>query len=414
MTTSEIVVDGTVEPGFEGVRAAFEENFRAHGDAGASLGVYVDGEKKVDLWGGIANVATGEPWQQDTVSIMYSATKGAVATLAWLLAQRGQLDFNAPVAAYWPEFARGGKDAMPVRYLFTHQAGLPYLDQQLTREEVLDGRRPVEVLEQEEPVWEPGTAHGYHAVTYGWLIGALLARITGRTLGQSFAAQIAGPLGLDLHIGLPADQTDRVAKLVDMPPPDPHALDGVTDPAVIQMVMAMVAAMTDPTSTFSRALSTNGALPVPDSQIWNDPRIYQVEIPAGNGISNGRSLARMYAATVSEVDGIRLLTDATVQAAKAEQASGPDRTLIFPTRFGTGFMLPGPTMPMLSADSFGHTGLGGALGFADTRYRVGFGYVQNQLLTGGVTTGDPRTRGVIAAVADAIGAPPPGAPSPAA
>ena len=408
VTTSEVVVDGTVEPGFEGVRTAFEENFRVHGDAGASLGVYVDGEKKVDLWGGVANVGTGQPWQRDTISIMYSATKGAVATLAWLLAQRGELDFDAPVTSYWPEFAGGGKAAMPVRYLFTHQAGLPYLDQQLTRDEVLDGRRPVEVLAHQEPAWQPGTAHGYHAVTYGWLTGALIARIAGRSLGRVFADEIAGPLGLDLHIGLPADQADRVAKLVDMPPPDPAALAAITDPAVKEMVLALAAAMMDPASTFSRALSTNGALPVPDSQIWNDPRIYQVEIPAGNGISNGRSLARMYAATVGDVDGIRLLTDATVDAARVEQASGPDRTLIFPTRFGTGFMLPGPTMPMLSAASFGHTGLGGALGFADARYRVGFGYVQNQLLSGGVA-GDPRTQGVIAAVADAIGAPPPGA-----
>jgi CubicO group peptidase (beta-lactamase class C family) len=408
VTTSEVVVAGTVEPGFEGVRTAFEENFRMHGDAGASLGVYVDGEKKVDLWGGVADVATGEPWQQDTISIMYSATKGAVAILAWLLAQRGELDFDAPVTAYWPEFAAGGKAAMPVRYLFTHQAGLPYLDQQLTRDEVLDGRRPVEVLEQQQPVWEPGTAHGYHAVTYGWLTGALVARIAGASLGRVFADEIAGPLGLDLYIGLPADQAGRVAKLIDMPPADPAALAAITDPAVKEMIMKLVAAMTDPTSTFSRALSTNGALPVPDSQIWNDPRIYQVEIPAGNGISNGRSLARMYAAAVSEVDGIRLLTDATVEAARALQAGGPDRTLVFPTRFGTGFMLPGPDMPMLSADSFGHTGLGGALGFGDPRYRVGFGYVQNQLLSWGVG-GDPRTRGVIAAVADAIGAPPPGA-----
>lgn len=407
MTTSEVVVDGTVEPGFEGVRAAFEENFRTHGDVGASLGVYVDGEKTVDLWGGVADVATGEPWQQDSISIMYSATKGAVAILAWLLAQRGELDFDAPVTAYWPEFAGGGKAAMPVRYLFTHQAGLPYLDQQLTRAEVLDGRRVVEVLEQEQPVWEPGTAHGYHAVTFGWLIGALVARIAGRTLGQLFASEIAAMLGLDLHIGLPADQAGRVAKLLDMPPPDPAAIAAITDPAVLEMVMAMGAAMTDPSSTFSRALTTNGALPVPDSQIWNDPRIYQVEIPAGNGISNGRSLARMYAATVSEVDGIRLLTDGTVDAARVERASGPDLTLIFPTRFGTGFMLPGPAMPMLSADSFGHSGLGGALGFADARYRVGFGYVQNRLLSGGMS-GDPRTRGVIAAVADAIGAPEPG------
>jgi CubicO group peptidase (beta-lactamase class C family) len=294
-----------------------------------------------------------------------------------------------------------------VRYLFTHQAGLPYLTQQLTREEVLDGRRVVEVLEKQEPVWRPGTAHGYHAVTYGWLAAALIARVTGRPFRQVLADEITGVLGLDLHIGLPATDAPRVAKLMDWPPPDPGALDAITDPAVKDMVLAVAAAMGDPSSTFTRALSTNGALPVPDATIWNDPRIYAAEIPAGNGISNGRSLARMYAATVSEVGGFRLLSDATVDKARAEQVSGPDRTLIFPTRFGTGFQLSAPTMPMLSPDSFGHSGLGGALGFADPRYRVGFGYVQNQLLAS-AATGDPRTRGVIAAIAEAIGAPAPG------
>jgi CubicO group peptidase (beta-lactamase class C family) len=407
MTVSEVVVDGTVAPGFEGVRAAFEENFRRHGEVGASLGVYVDGEQKVDLWGGVADVANGRPWQRDTISIMYSATKGVVAVLAWLLAQRGDLDFDAPVGAYWPEFGGGGKAALPVRYIFTHQAGLPYLDERPMREEVLDGSRIVEILEKQEPVWEPGTTHGYHAVTYGWLASALIARVTGRSFRQVLADEITGVLGLDLHIGLPAADVPRVAKLVDWQPPDPGVLDAIADPAVKDMMMALAAAMVDPASTFSRALTTNGALPVPDATIWNDPRVYAAEIPAGNGISNGRSLARMYAATVSEVGGIRLLTEATVDKARAEQVSGPDRTLVVPTRFSTGFQLPVPASPLLSADSFGHSGLGGALGFADPRYRVGFGYVENQLRAA-TGTGDPRTRGIIAAVADAIGAPPPG------
>jgi CubicO group peptidase (beta-lactamase class C family) len=408
VTTSEVAIQGTVAPGFEGVQAAFEENFREHGDVGASVGVYVDGERKVDLWGGLADAATGAPWQEDTVGIAYSVTKGATATLAWLLAQRGELDFDAPVTAYWPEFAGGGKSGMPVRYLFTHQAGLPYLDQQLTRAEVLDGSKVVTVLEQQTPLWEPGTAHGYHAVSYGWLAGALIAKITGRRLGEVFADEIAAPLGLDFHIGLPADQVGRVAKLLDMPPPDPAALDAVTDPAAKEVLLAVAAVMLDPESTFSRALSTNGALPAPDAAAWNDPRVYQAEIPAANGITNGRSLAKMYAANVTDVDGVRLLSDATVEAATAEQVNGPDLTLVFPTRFGTGFMLPTPTMPWLSEDSFGHVGVGGALGFADSRYKVGFGYVQNQLLAFGGAVGDPRTRGLIGAVAEAIGAPLPG------
>jgi len=402
---SDVVVHGTVAPGFEGVRSAFEENFRQHGDKGASVGVYVDGEQQVDLWGGVADVATGSPWQQDTVSIIYSATKGATATLAWLLAQRGLLDFDAPVVTYWPEFAGGGKSSMPVRYLFTHQAGLPYLDQQLSLEEILDGARIIEVLEQQAPLWTPGTAHGYHAVTFGWLAAALISKITGRRLGSVFADEVARPLGLDFHIGLPAAEAGRVAQLVGIPPPDPAALSAITDPAVLEVILALQAAMQDPESTFSRALSTNGALPALDAGTFNDPRVHQAEIPAGNGITNGRSLARMYAATVSEVDGVRLLTDETVEKARAEQVNGPDRTLLVPMRFGTGFQLPMAGTPLLSADSFGHSGLGGALGFADGRYKVGFGYVQNQLLSSVVP--DPRTRGLIAAVAAAVGAPAP-------
>jgi CubicO group peptidase (beta-lactamase class C family) len=403
MTVSETEIGGWVAPGFEGVRDAFAENFCSHGDKGASLGVYVDGEPKVDLWGGTADVSTGRPWTEDSVSIVYSATKGATAILAWLLAQRGLLDFDAPVARYWPEFAGGGKAGVPVRYLFTHQVGLPYLDRKLTREEVLEGARIVEVLEQEVPVWEPGTAHGYHALTYGWLTGALIAKATGSRLGEVFQAEIAKPLGLDFHIGLPAEDIPRVAPLVDMPPPDPNALDSITDPAQKELLMALGAAAFDPESTFSRALSTNGALPTPDATTWNDPRVYQAEMPAANGISNGRSLARLYAATVSEVEGIRLLSGETVEKARAEQANGPDRTLIVPSRFATGFQLPTPSSPQLSPDSFGHQGAGGALGFADVRHKVGFGYVQNQLLGGG-PAGDPRTLGLIAAVTRAIGA----------
>jgi len=402
VSTSEVAVDGWAAPGFEAVRDAFEGNFRSHGEKGASLGVYVGGEQKVDLWGGVADVATGRPWLSDTVSIVYSVTKGATAILAWLLEQRGKLDFDAPVTRYWPEFGGGGKADVPVRYLFTHQVGLPYLDQRLSREEVLEGTRIVEVLEQQAPVWPPGTAHGYHALTYGWLAGALIARITGQRLGEVFAEEIAGPLGLDFHIGLPAAEAGRVARLVDVPPPAPGALDAIGDPAVRELLIAVGAAALDPDSAFSRALSTNGALPTPDAMTWNDPRVHQAEMPAANGISNGRSLARLYAATVGDVDGVRLLSSGTVRKATAEQVNGPDRTLLTPTRFGTGFMLPAPGAPLLSEESFGHPGAGGALGFADARYQVGFGYVQNQLLS--EPAGDPRTAGLIAAVRKAVGA----------
>jgi CubicO group peptidase (beta-lactamase class C family) len=400
MADTTVGVDGTVAPGFEGVREAFEANFEQYGDKGASVGVYVDGEKKVDLWGGVADVASGKPWTEDTLGIVYSVTKGASAILAHKMAQAGELDFDAKVTDYWPEFGGGGKGDVPVRYLFTHQVGLPYLGEPLTIEEVLEGTRIVEVLEQQTPIWDPGSAHGYHALTYGWLVGALITKIKGKSLGKVFAEEIAGPLGLDFYIGLPADQVDRVATLVNMPPPDPNAMDAITDPELKATLMTMGAAMMDPNSTFSRALSTNGVLPTPQSESWNRPEVYASEMPGANGISNGSSLARLYAATVSEVDGVRLLNDETVAAAKVEQVNGPDETLVVPSRFGTGFMLPSPANQWLSDESFGHPGAGGAIGFADTKYKVGFGYVMTQL--GGGPTGDPRTQGLINAVREAV------------
>jgi CubicO group peptidase (beta-lactamase class C family) len=337
-------VHGVVAPGFEGVQRAFQENFDTHGDKGASVAVYVNGAKKVDLWGGIADVATGRPWLEDTVTIVYSATKGATAILSLLLAQRGALELDAPVAEYWPQFARGGKGDVPVRYLLTHEAGLPYLNQRLTRKEVLEGSRIVEILEAQHPIWQPGTAHGYHALTYGWLIGALIAKVMGKRMGEVFAEEIAQPLGLDFHIGLPPSEVSRVAPLVQMPEPDPNVLDGITDPVVRAAFMQTSAAALDPTSAYSRTMSTNGALPTPDAEAWNDPNVYQSEIPAANGISNGRSLATLYAATVSELGGVRLLSDETVARAKVEQVNGPDRTIVLPTRFGTGFQFPVPVV----------------------------------------------------------------------
>lgn len=393
-------IQGAVAPGFEGVRDAFADNFRLHGEKGASLAVYVGGDRLVDLWGGVANPDTGAPWVEDTVGIMYSATKGATTILAHLLAQNGELDFDAPMSAYWPEFAGGGKGAMPVRFAFTHQAGLPYLDDPLTRDEILDGRRVVEVLERQTPIWAPGTAHGYHALTFGWLAGELIRRIKGEGMGEVFQNEIARPLGLDFYVGLPASEVGRVARLVNPPPPEPGALDAITDPDLRAAIVRIGAAMTDPNSTFSRALSTNGALPTPNADVWNDPAVYRSEMPAANGISNARSLAKLYAATIGEVEGLRLLSAATIAAATAEQVNGPDRTVMFASRFSTGFQLPSARTPFFSEHSFGHGGAGGALGFADPHYGLAFGYVQNQL--GGGAAGDPRTLGILAALRQAI------------
>ncbi len=397
-----IEINGTVVSGFEGVRDAFEQNFTQYGDQGGSVAVIVDGETKVDLWGGFADPATNRPWTRDTLALVYSVTKGATATVANLLAERGQLELDEPVTKYWPAFGAKGKEKTTVRMLLSHRAGLPLVEAKLTREQVIAGAPVADALAAQAPIWEPGTSHGYHALTYGWLLNEVVRRATGRTVGSLFATEVAGPLGLDFYIGLPASAEGRVAPLINMVPPPPDALDAITDPDVKAMIMKIVGAMMDPNSLFSKVLSTNGALPTPDAATWNDPRVHQTEQPGANAITNARSLARMYAACVSHVDGVRLLSDSTLDDATKEQSAGMDEVLMSPSRFGTGFMLFSPTNAYLSPASFGHTGAGGAIGFADRDAKLGFGYVQNQL--GGGVAGDPRSAGLIDSVRKAVGA----------
>ena len=290
MTAELLSVDGHVAPGFEGVRQAFEDNFRVRGDVGASVAVYLEGAPVVDLWGGLADPARGRPWERDTTTLVYSATKGGTAVLVHALAEAGVLDLDAPVADHWPEFAAGGKAAVTVRMLLTHQAGLPVPPPGLTREDLFAGGPVAAALAAQEPLWEPGTAHGYHALTFGWLLGELVARATGRSLGTEFAERIAAPLGLDFWIGLPADAGVDPAPLLDGIP-DPAALDAIEDPQVKAFVVQVVSAITDPTSLLARVLSTNGALPTPHAGTWNDPRALRMEQPAANGVTDARSLA---------------------------------------------------------------------------------------------------------------------------
>ncbi len=207
-------IDGWVAPGFEPVRDTFRANFERHGEVGAAVAFYVEGRPVVDLWGGLADPAKDRPWTEDTLQLVFSTTKGATAACANLLAQRGQLDIDAPVATYWPEFAQAGKASIPVRWILCHKAGLPWVDATMTLEEALSWEPVVRALEVQEPAWEPGTAHGYHATTYGWLVGEVVRRIDGRSLGRFWADEIAGPLGLEWWIGLPEELHHRVAPLI--------------------------------------------------------------------------------------------------------------------------------------------------------------------------------------------------------
>jgi len=389
-------VSGAVAEGFEPVREAFVRNFEVLGDRGAAVAVYRDGHKVVDLWGGTRDVdgavgAAGEaPWEQGTAQIVRSATKGVAAVALLLLHQRGELDLDAPVGTYWPQYKAAGKERTLVRHLLAHRAGVPVLDRPLTPAEAADPDLGAAAVAAQAPAWEPGTDHGYHAQTYSWLTGELVRRITGRTIGEWIADEIAGPVGADLWLGLPRAQRARVGRVgqVDAPAQS-GALKTRPKPAV-------TAAYADPASLTRRAFAA--ITPLPDE---NDPAYRAAALPASNGIATADGLARFYASLIGEVDGgVRLLRPETVELARGEQSSGPDRVLVVNTRFGLGPMLHGAASPLLSPTSFGHPGRGGALGLADPESGVAFGYVTNGFRTS--VTADPRAQALLRALRTAL------------
>ncbi|MET8711361.1 serine hydrolase domain-containing protein [Streptomyces californicus] len=370
------VINGEVAAGFEPVREAFAANFARREDIGAAVCVYQDGRPVVDLWAGVADPDTGRPWERDTFQLVYSATKGVTATAAHLLAQRGALDLDAPVAEYWPEFAANGKVEIPVRWLLSHQAGLVALDEPVPLGEALAWHPMTAALAAQCPQWIPGTAHGYHGRTWGWLVGEVIRRVSGRTPGCFFAEEIARPLGLDFFIGLPAGERDRVSRMVYRKPD--VDLTTVPEESVPEDLRDLVAAWRDPNSLSNRAFAVTD----PANIDFDSPEVQAAELPSSNGIGTAHALARMYAALIGEVDGVRLLTPETLASATEEQASGQDRVMLAPSRFSTGYMLPTTTIPMTGPSAFGHTGRGGSLGFADPKHGIAFGYVMNHIIGG--------------------------------
>lgn len=379
-------VNGAVAEGFEPVREAFVRNFETLGDRGAAVAVYRDGRKVVDLWGGTRDVDGTAPWERGTAQIVRSATKGVVAAGLLLLHQRGELDLDAPVGAYWPEYKAAGKERTLVRHLLAHRAGVPVLDRPLTPAEAADPDLGAAAVAAQTPVWEPGTDHGYHAQTYSWLTGELVRRITGRPVGEWIADEVAGPVGADLWLGLPATQRARVGRVGQVEAPArAGALKTRPKPAV-------AAAYADPHSLTRRAFAA--ITPLPDE---NDPAYRAAALPASNGIATAEGLARFYASLIGEVEGgARLLRPETVALARGEQSSGPDRVLVVNTRFGLGPMLHGAASPLLSPASFGHPGRGGALGLADPESGIAFGYVTNGFRTS--VTADPRAQALLRAL----------------
>ncbi|MFJ9585550.1 serine hydrolase domain-containing protein [Streptomyces acidicola] len=382
-------VNGTVAEGFEPVRDAFAANYETLGERGAAVAVYQGGRRVVDLWGGTRDVDGDAPWEHDTAQIMRSATKGIAAAVPLMLAERGKLDLDAPVGAYWPEFKAHGKERVLVRHVLNHRAGLPVLDHPLTPQEALDPRRGPEAVAAQAPVWEPGTAHGYHPLTYGWLVDELVRRVTGGRTGEWIASEIAGPLGLDLWLGLPGSQAARVGRAGRTEAPEPSG--GLR----VRPKRSVTEAYDDPSSLTRRAFAA--ITPFPDQ---NDPAYRAAALPATNGIATADGLARFYASLIGEVDGVRLLAQETVESARAEESAGPDRTLVVNTRFGLGYMLHGSASPLLGPGSFGHPGRGGPLGFADPATGIAFGYVTNGFRK--TVTADPRAQALVRAVRKAV------------
>lgn len=398
-------VHGTVADGFEPVRDAFVRNFGAAGERGAAVAVYRDGRPVVDLWGGTkhfdgAGAATGaepwagpttgaEPWERGTAQVVRSATKGVAAAVLLLLHQRGELDLEAPVGAYWPEFTAHGKDRVLVRHVLAHRAGVPALDVPLTPEQALDPDTAAAAVAAQAPFWEPGTDHGYHAHTYGWLTGELVRRVTGRSIRDVVADEIAGPLGLDLWIGLPAAHTGRVGRLGRLDAP------AAAGPRV-RAKPEVATAYRDPASLTRRAFGVVD--PFPDE---NSADYHAAVLPASSGIATAGALARFYAALIGDVEGgTRLFAPDTLALARAEASAGADRVLIVRTRLGLGYMLHGAAAPLLAPTSFGHPGRGGALAFADPESGIAFGYVTNGMSKG--VTADGRAQGLVRALRTAL------------
>jgi len=390
--TTRVAIQGVCDPRFQGVKEAFAQNFADHGEAGAAVAVVVGGRTVVDLWGGHADAALSRPWQQDTIVNVFSTTKGMTAICAHRLTDEGLLDIDAPVAKYWPEFAQAGKEELPVRYLLSHSAGLPAVRAMLPPGSAYDWERMTSVLAAEEPWWEPGSKHGYHALTFGYLVGEVVRRISGQSLGTYFRKEIAEPLGLDFHIGLSEQNDARVAEMLPMPLPEPGEDNLIAK------------AFSDPQSMTFKAFANPPDLMVPatvNSRQWR-----AAEMPAANGHSDARSLARIYGALAQggEIDGVDVLSLEEIDRARVEQSYGDDAVLLgLPSRFGLGFMLDLPEHRIVpQSDIFGHPGAGGSIGFADPESGIGFGYVMNKMIVPPDYFIDPRWRGLVDATYAAL------------
>ncbi|GBE66856.1 serine hydrolase [Mycobacterium sp. MFM001] len=378
VTVSPELIGGDVDQGYGKVADAFRANFERGREVGAAVAVYRDGVKVVDLWGGYRNGVTKAPWQQDTLVNMFSTTKGVASLAVAVAASRGLVDYDAKVADYWPEFAQAGKAEVTVRQLLSHQAGLPVLDASLRLADLADPDKVSAVLAAQAPVWPPGTRHGYHALTLGWYESELIRHTdpAGRTLGRFFADEVAAPLGLDLHIGLPASvDRDRVAHLHGW-----RRAEALLHLNTLPPRLAL--ALLNPFGLISRAANLPNGID-PTRSDYNLDEMRTVEIPAANGIGTARSVAKAYGCVATGGTDIGLTPttlDALTQPAITPSRGLRDKVLHVDSVFSLGYCKPVPRFEFGSSDkAFGTPGLGGSFGFADPDTGVGFGYVMNRL-----------------------------------
>jgi CubicO group peptidase (beta-lactamase class C family) len=390
------LIEGICDERFVAVADELERNFRERGEIGASVCVHHQGRTVVDLWGGLARPGEGVPWGRDTVSIVFSCTKGATALCAHVLAARGRLDVDAPVAEYWPEFARHGKESATVRMMLDHSVGVPVCRTPVKPGGAYDWDYMVELLANEEPFWKPGIRNGYHMVNFGWTVGEIVRRVSGRSLGTFFREEIADPLGIDFWIGMPEEHEPRVAPMIPfMPtpdePPSAFVLALLGDARSIQALSLLNVGGFDPNSRAAHA----------------------AEVGGGGGISNARGLAGMYAplANGGTERGVKLVDDRQLRRmAEVSMATHEDATLLIPTRFALGFMKSMDNRKratgdrdsvILSSAAFGHVGAGGSIGFADPPEGLAFGYSMNRMGNGIML--NPRGQALVDATYRALG-----------
>lgn len=386
-------IQGFVDDGYGGVLDVFTANFTDRQDLGAGCAIHVGARVVVDLWGGIADRRTARAWDRHTSAVIFSCSKGVLAICAYLLVQEGRLELDAPIARYWPEFAEHGKAEITVRDALTHRSGLPAPEADLTLTDVLAWDPVIQALQAQRPLFRPWEGHFYHSMTYGWLVGEVIRRITGRTPGRFFRERVGDRLGLRTWIGLPESARSTVAWM-EPPLPDEDSEEA-----------REAARRSAANPVIDRGATMGGAYPFPAADglvSFNDPAIQAAEIPGANGISTAASLARLYAACVGPIDGPPLLSADSVADALVVRSAGPSLSGSYDdgARWGTGFQLSSPpAQPMLGDSSFGHAGAGGQLAFADAARGASFCYLGNQM--GGY--GDARARALTVALRAALG-----------